>query len=716
MKYFLTLMMAMLFVLPASTFAQTDLQAELEDRVKERTERQRQLRAEQREKRDQLRTRMEERRTAQQEAMKERRERNQERIKAFKDRSQARERTNRDPNNERARALREQSRERAKRSDQTRRTLVSCPDDAFLGIESSSVSREKADKLGFDNYYGSYVTKVINNSAAHNAGLQPFDYVYGINDDLTSDNDDLTDLLNNYESGDEVTVHYVRNNQKKSVKVALGNREDAKWDQGHKEKAFLGISHKSSFGENQDGVMVSVVSNSTAESLGLKNGDVITAINGNRILDWDDVTTAIENITPGEAVKVNYVRDGQQKSGSQTIKSYRENKEQSWADTKPKPEPAPKARYEPKKEAHEYAFLGIYSENVSMEKAKKLGCDNPYGSYVTGVIPSTAAAKAGIQKMDYLYGVDEYRVGKDQRFTGILKKFHPGDQAVIHLFRKGEATKANVTFGSRNSVKETEEKEKEDKNNKCKDAFFGISSAAQKSSKGVSINVVKNSTAKEIGIQNGDAILTINGYVMTDWDDIGSAIDMLTPGENIKVTYLRDGRQGSASGKIKSYAEAKNCKDCDCNDYNYAYEEKKDHHEYKIEKADAWVRPTEEGRVDLDDISLNISNMTKEECAVLNADGTNAIQINALPVEDFSLEAVEDIGLFELEFDLPNSGFTMVRVYNKSGRVIYDYELGNFSGEFKDNIDLAQNGTGEYFLHILQGNKSLSKKIELSDD
>lgn len=696
-------MMAILFVLPTSIIAQTDLQTELEDRVKERTEKQRELRNQQREKRDEIRVRTEERRAAQQERVEAQRERNKERVRTIRERNQ-----------ERNREIRERNLERKDRIRQRNsNALVSCPDDAFLGIESNSVSKEKAQKLGFENPHGSYVSKVIKNTAADKAGLKPFDYVYGVNNDLTSYEDNLSDLLSNYEAGDEVTIHYMRNDQKKSVKVALGNREDAKWIEGNKEKAFLGISHKSSHDKKVDGVMVSVVSNSTAEAMGLEHGDVITKINGNRIIDWDDVTTAIENITPGEQVSVDYVRDGQKNKGSHTIRSYKESK--SYGYNKEKPAPAPKSETKPAEEAHEYAFLGIYSENVSREKAKQLGSDNPYGSYVTGIVPNTAAAKAGLQKMDYLYGVDEYRVGKDQRFTGILKKYRPGDQAVIQLIRKGKSTKANVTFGSRNSVKEKKEKEEIEANNKCKDAFFGISSASQKSSRGVSINVVKNSTAKSIGIQNGDAILTINGYRTTDWDDIGSAIDMLNPGENIKVTFLRNGQEGSASGKIMSYAESKNCKDCDCKEhYAYEYKESKERSDYQ--KADVWVNEHEEGRVNLDNVSLSIRDMTAEECANLNADGTNAIRINALPVEDFSLEADEDRGLFELEFDLPDDGFTMVRVYNENGRVIYDYELGNFSGEFKDNIDLAQNGTGEYYLHILQGNRSLSKKIELSDD
>ncbi|MEM1220930.1 MAG: hypothetical protein AAGH79_18560, partial [Bacteroidota bacterium] len=48
-------------------------------------------------------------------------------------------------------------------------------ESAFLGVRSDDISREKAKKLGFSNYYGDYVTKVIKNTAAEKAGIQPND-------------------------------------------------------------------------------------------------------------------------------------------------------------------------------------------------------------------------------------------------------------------------------------------------------------------------------------------------------------------------------------------------------------------------------------------------------------------------------------------------------------------------------------------------------------
>jgi hypothetical protein len=80
------------------------------------------------------------------------------------------------------------------------------------------------------------------------------------------------------------------------------------------------------------------------------------------------------------------------------------------------------------------------------------------------------------------------------------------------------------------------------------------------------------------------------------------------------------------------------------------------------------------------------------------------------------LDIDEDKGLFQLQFELPSSGATAIQFYNSMGRVIYDYDLGQFSGEFEDHIDLAQNGTGDYFLFITQGSKSITRKIELTKD
>ena len=100
------------------------------------------------------------------------------------------------------------------------------PDGVFLGIESTDISIEKAKALGFENPYGRYVSRVMSNSAAASAGLLPFDYIYGANDQRTSNNQDLADILEDFEPGDEVTLYFIRKGEKHTVSVRLGSYEE----------------------------------------------------------------------------------------------------------------------------------------------------------------------------------------------------------------------------------------------------------------------------------------------------------------------------------------------------------------------------------------------------------------------------------------------------------------------------------------------------------
>jgi hypothetical protein len=105
--------------------------------------------------------------------------------------------------------------------------------------------------------------------------------------------------------------------------------------------------------------------------------------------------------------------------------------------------------------------------------------------------------------------------------------------------------------------------------------------------------------------------------------------------------------------------------------------------------------------------------MDKADADKMKSLGVNMPAINNLRAEKINLYPNPNKGTFRLQFDLPEKGQTEIKVYNAAGRLIYEYELGNFSGEFTDDVDISQNGTGTYFLQIRQGEKYASKKIIL---
>ncbi len=599
-------------------------------------------------------------------------------------------------------------------------SIIACPEISFLGIETHVVSIEKARKLGFENRYGSYVSRVMAKSAAEAAGLQAFDYIYGVDEQRTSDNQSLSEILEDYEPGNEATLHFVRKGQKMSTKVKLAETDYDEQD-GDDPRPFLGVSPSDEDDEGKlDGVAVEVVEKSTAEEMGLKIGDVITSINGFPVLDWDDVTTAIQNTKPGKAIEVNFKRDDRELSAKGTIKAYEElypeaengnwNLDIDW-DEMGKVAITNGDDWDDQEEEQDEnrAFMGIFTDMVSKEKADKLGFENPYGTYVTGIIPGSGAEKAGLKPFDYIYGFDEYRAGEQQHLGLILKKFKPSDKATVHFIRKGKKSSAPLVFSKPFKAPKVE-------TNSCEDAFFGIVPMTDNEPDGIAISPVPNSTAMDMGLKNGDVITHINGYKMVDWQDVTTAIGMIKPGENISVDYERDGKAMKSSKVLKSYAQTKNCPNCDCGGKETvviatpptgspwgAWDNKS--------KATA---PTP--RMNIQDAKLSLGNISSDEKNAMQEKGVRLPETSTLTVENLKLMPNSTTGLFSLDFNLPTNGNTLVRIYNPTGRVLYEYDMGNFTGKFSDNVDISQNGAGSYFLEITQGGKVFTKKISLSSN
>lgn len=63
-----------------------------------------------------------------------------------------------------------------------------------------------------------------------------------------------------------------------------------------------------------DGLIGTVAENSPAAAAGLQSGDVITALDDSPVGGWTDVTEFMATVAPGEAVRVSYLRDGEQLS------------------------------------------------------------------------------------------------------------------------------------------------------------------------------------------------------------------------------------------------------------------------------------------------------------------------------------------------------------------------------------------------------------------
>lgn len=102
---------------------------------------------------------------------------------------------------------------------------------------------------------------------------------------------------------------------------------------GDVKRGYLGISYQPNANENErlikqagvkegQGVYVqSVPSDGAAAAAGLKEGDVITKINGTNVSSGMEMSAGIASFRPGEKVPVTYVRNGKENTVSVTLKA-----------------------------------------------------------------------------------------------------------------------------------------------------------------------------------------------------------------------------------------------------------------------------------------------------------------------------------------------------------------------------------------------------------
>ena len=115
-----------------------------------------------------------------------------------------------------------------------------------------------------------------------------------------------------------------------------------------------------------------------------------------------------------------------------------------------------------------------------------------------------------------------------------------------------------------------------------------------------------------------------------------------------------------------------------------------------------------------DRLRIRIVDPTQREIGSLSIASKRRIIINKeLKVEDLSLIVSKNKEKVSLSFKVAGRGDTQIQIYSQNGRSLYNYELDSFSGVFIDELDIADNGSGIYFLQIRQDEKSLIKKIYL---
>ena len=220
--------------------------------------------------------------------------------------------------------------------------------DSFLGVYLDEVDAEAVEELGLPEERGALVAKVLDETPAAEAGLQDKDVIIQWNQAPVESSRQLKRLVNETPAGRRVALQVVRNRDTVGVEVVIGRhgghgagtgRSFMPWDQKRMPfeqwhppldmepwPAHSDLSNRVRLGvmltpltdqlgayfglENDSGVLIaSVLEDTPAAEVGLRAGDVITAVDGRSMDSPSAVQQAIQGADA--TVTVSVVRDGQ---------------------------------------------------------------------------------------------------------------------------------------------------------------------------------------------------------------------------------------------------------------------------------------------------------------------------------------------------------------------------------------------------------------------
>lgn len=189
---------------------------------------------------------------------------------------------------------------------------------------------------------------------------------------------------------------------------------------------------KEAFGlKDTKGVLVGGVQpGSAAEKAGIKRGDVIIAVNGEKVEDSNVLRNRVAGTMPGSEISLTIVREGSEQQVKATLD---ELKSEDAANQNPE-----ENEKQPEKSDDGGGKLGLDLQPLTPEMARRLKIPDTRGMLITAVDPNGAAADKGVQRGDVLMEVNRQEVDTFEDVKSALEK--SGDRPILLLISRAGQT------------------------------------------------------------------------------------------------------------------------------------------------------------------------------------------------------------------------------------------------------------------------------------
>jgi S1-C subfamily serine protease len=222
----------------------------------------------------------------------------------------------------------------------------------WLGVSVQELTPSLRDAMKVGNRPGLLITNVVENSPAEDAGLRDEDVLLSFDGKTVEKADDFVRLVRNTPPDKKVKIKILRDGEEREFEATLEARKTStsprafayNWSgDGRNMIAFgrprLGVQVQELNKdlapyfkvEEKGGVLVlDVTKDSPAEKAGLKAGDVITKVDGEKVTDADDLISVLRDYEEGDEATIEYVRQGKTATVKAALESSDEHDFHIW--------------------------------------------------------------------------------------------------------------------------------------------------------------------------------------------------------------------------------------------------------------------------------------------------------------------------------------------------------------------------------------------------
>ncbi|NLO01292.1 MAG: Do family serine endopeptidase [Bacteroidales bacterium] len=179
---------------------------------------------------------------------------------------------------------------------------------ALLGVSIADVTASLAEERGLEKVEGVFVTAVIENGAANEAGIREGDVILNVAGEPVNSAAELQEKVSRFRPGEDIKIVIKRKNDKKQFTVTLRNKH-GDTEIVRDNDTFLGARFEPVTNEDKNylkiesGIKITELKNGKLKDAGLSNGFIITHVNKKPVYEVNDFRRETENARGGILVE-----------------------------------------------------------------------------------------------------------------------------------------------------------------------------------------------------------------------------------------------------------------------------------------------------------------------------------------------------------------------------------------------------------------------------